>query len=92
MSRKPTDPFYHTDRFKIEWIDDPENDGVKSACGRFILRDLPPYQLSSGKWVCPSVLIDNSPTWFEFANTTSKVFRLRSDALCEAETRRRQDE
>ena len=88
MTRKPTDPFYHTDRFKIEWIDDPEG-GVKSACGRFILRDLEPYQLLSGKWVRPCVLIDNEPTWFEYHNTTSKVYRRRADALSDAETRRR---
>ncbi len=88
MTRKPTDPFYHTDRFKIKWLDDPEG-GVKSDCGRFILRGLEPYQLLSGKWVRPYVLIDNSPTWFEYHKTTSRRYRRRADALRNAETRRR---
>ena len=85
---RPTDPFYHTDRFKIEWIDHPEG-GVKSACGRFILRMLPPYQLPSGKWVHPCVLFDKNPPGVRRHRTT---YRLRRDALCDAEFRRRQDE
>ena len=73
----------------IEWLDDPENGGVKSDCGRFILRDLEPYQFRSGKIVIRCVLIDNEPTYFEYWNTTSKVFKRRADAISEAENRRR---
>ena len=73
----------------IEWIDDPENDAVKSDCGRFILYDLEPYQFLSGKIVIRCVLVDNSPTWFEYANTTSRVFKRRADAIREAQDRRR---
>lgn len=68
----------------IEWFEDPENGGVKSDCGRFILRDLEPYQFRSGKIVIRCVLVDNSPTWF-----VSRVFKRRADAISEAEFRRR---
>ena len=87
---KPTDPFYHTDRFKIEWIDDPENDGVKSDCGRFRITPLP-VEYRYGPFgarvaVLPCMLTDNDPKWACFT-----TFRRRSDAYLCAERRFQND-
>jgi len=85
---KPTDPFYHTDRFKIEWIDDPEG-GIKSACGRFRITPLPvEYRYGRFGWgmrvsVHPYMLTDNDPKWACFT-----TFQRRSDAFLCAERRK----
>lgn len=92
MTRKPTDPFYHTDRFKIEWIDDPEG-GVKSACGRFRITPLAVYykygRFGARVSVHPVQLFDKNPPGVRRHRTT---YNSRADALRDAEFRRRQDE
>lgn len=84
---RPTDPFYHTDRFKIEWIDDPEG-GVKSDCGRFRITPLPVYykhgRFGARVSVHPYMLTDNDPAWACFT-----TFQRRAEALLSAERRRK---
>jgi len=90
---RPTDPFYHTDRFKIEWLDDPENGGVKSDCGRFRITPLPVFyrygRFGSRCSVHPVQLFDKNPPGVRRHLTT---YNRRADALRDAEFRRRQDE
>lgn len=55
---------------KIEWLDAPEENGWKSACGRFIINRLPvEYTYGRRIWrggfsIHPCRLTDNDPKWW----------------------------
>lgn len=52
----------------IEWLDAPEENGWKSACGRFIIHRLAEYTYGRRIWrggfsIHPCRLTDNDPKW-----------------------------
>ena len=72
----------------IEWLDAPEEDGWKSACGRFIINRLPvEYRYGRFGWgiqvsVHPCRLTDNDPKWACFTTFDHKY-----EAMVAAERR-----